>query len=74
MTLQYPLSYLTLAASCGGVTWISWYTRWWWVGALAAWVGVSFALLAAIYLLNWPGLLGKRKQRERDCIIEDAQH
>ena len=65
VTLQYPLSYLALAASCGGVLWITGHTRWWWVGAIASWVGVSFALLALIYFANWPALLGKTRRGTR---------
>jgi hypothetical protein len=65
VSLQYPLSYFTLAAACGGVLYVTGHTRWWWLGAFAAWVGISYALLALIYLANVPGLLGKSARGHR---------
>ena len=65
MTLQYPLSYLALALSCGGVLWITGHTHWWWVGAIASWIGISFAILAVTYFINAPALLGKSSRGRR---------
>lgn len=65
MALQYPLSYLSLALSCGWLWWITSHTRWWWVGALSLWIGSSFALLSLVYLANSPAFLGKNHRGTR---------
>jgi protein-tyrosine phosphatase len=65
VSLQYPLSYFTLAAACGSVLYVTSHTNVWWVGWFAAWVGVSYLLLSLIYFFNWPGLLGKSSRGGR---------
>lgn len=60
MALQYPLTYVTLAAATTGLGWVSLDQGWWPLVVLAGWAGVSFLLLAVLYAMNWSAPLGKR--------------